>query len=366
MIVITIISLGVLAGLYKAFTIDLTFSRRQKVSLLLLLLGGVLFLVVVRSPGSVVGSLVGTGNIWLGVFALAFTHYIICSVVSFLFSRYRQQIVFGTFVILIFTSFYSIFNGLRLPVVKEIHLEMSKLPGKLNGFTIVQLSDLHLGGVAKPKWLEQVVKKINGLHPHLVVITGDLLEGYGWQGKGNPYAEALKKLESIHGVYAVNGNHDVYEGGKYFSSITKEAGITLLNNQSVTVAGGIQLAGICDPYGISHHRPEPDIDKALKNIDPSLPVIFLSHRPEYFRAARQYGIDLQLSGHTHAGQITPIDLIVRLLYHHPYGLYKEGDSYIYTSCGTSVMAVPMRLFSQNEIVKIVLTRQRFERKNIIK
>jgi len=366
MIIVTIISLGVLAALYKAFTIDLTFSRRQKINLLLLLMGGVLFLIVVRSPGSVVISIIGTGNIWFGVFALAFTLYIICSVVSFLFSKYRQQIVFGTFVVLILTSFYSIFNGLRLPVVKEIHLAMVKLPGKLNGFTIVQLSDLHLGGVAKPKWLEQVVKKINGLHPHLVVITGDLLEGYGWQGNGKHYAQALKKLKSIHGVYAVSGNHDVYEGGKNFTSITKEAGIKLLNNRTVTVAGGIQLAGVCDPYGKSHHRPGPDIDKALKNIDPSLPVIFLSHRPEYFRVASQYGIDLQLSGHTHAGQITPIDLLVSLLYQHPYGLYQEGDSYIYTSCGTSVMGVPMRLFSRNEIVKIVLTRKKFERKHIIK
>lgn len=366
MIIVTIISIGILVALYKAFTIDLTFSPRQKISLLLLGLGGVLFLIVSSSPTAVVNSLVGTENIWFGVFALAFTHYIICSVVAFLFSKYRQQIVFGTFVILILTSFYSIFNGLRIPIVKEIHLEMAKLLGKLEGFTIVQLSDLHLGGVAKPKWLEQVVKKVNGLHPHLVAITGDLIEGYGWQENGKPYAETLKKLKSIHGVYAVSGNHDVYEGGKSFFDIIKEAGITFLNNQAVNVAGGIQLAGVCDPDGKSHNGPGVDIDKALKNIDPSLPVIFLSHRPEYFRAAREYGIDLQLSGHTHAGQITPIDLLVSLLYYHPYGLYQEVDSYIYTSYGTSVMGVPMRLFSQNEIVKIVLTRQKFERKNIIK
>jgi predicted MPP superfamily phosphohydrolase len=355
MIIVTFISLGILVALYKAFTIDLTFSHRQKINLLLLLLGGVLFLIVSSSPAAVVNSLVGTENIWFGVFALAFTHYIICSVVSFLFSKYRQKIVFGIFVILLFTSFYSIFNGLRLPVVKEIHLAMSKLPEELNDFTIVQLSDLHLGGVAKPKWLEQVVKKVNGLHPHLVVITGDLLEAYGWEGDRKSYVDALKKLKSIHGIYAVSGNHDVYDGGKNFSNITKEAGIILLINRTLTVAGSIQLSGICDPYSKSHIIPGPDIDKALKNIDPSLPVIFLSHRPEYFRAAREYGIDLQLSGHTHAGQIPPIDLFVRLLYHHPYGLYKEGDSYIYTSCGTSVMGVPMRLFSQNEIVKIVLT-----------
>jgi predicted MPP superfamily phosphohydrolase len=365
MIIVTVISLGLLVAIYKAFTIDLTLSRRQKTNLLLLLLGGVLFLIVVRSPGSAVSSLVETGSIWGGLFALAFTHYIISNVVLFLLSKYRQQIVFGTLVIFILTSFYSIFNGLRLPIVKKIHLVIAKLPEELEGFTIVHLSDLHLGGVAKPKWLEQVVKKVNGLHPHLVVITGDLLEGYGWQGNEKPYAEALNKFKSIYGVYAVSGNHDLSEGGKHFSRITKEAGITLLNNQALTVAGGIQLAGVCDHYGKSHNLPGPDIDKALKNIHPSLPVIFLSHRPEYFRAAREYGIDLQLSGHTHAGQIPPIDLLVMLLYHYPYGLYQEGDSYIYTSCGTSVVGVPMRLFSRNEIVKIVLFRQKFERKNNI-
>lgn len=160
MILEIIISLGILTALYRAFTIDLTFSRRQKVSLLLLFLAGVLFIIVVSSPGIVVNLLVGPAYIWFGVLALAFTHYIIGTVVLFLFAKYRQQIVFGTLVILILTSFYSIFNGLRLPIVKEIHLAMDKLPEKLEGFTIVQLSDLHLGGVAKPKWLEQVNRKI--------------------------------------------------------------------------------------------------------------------------------------------------------------------------------------------------------------
>jgi predicted MPP superfamily phosphohydrolase len=156
---------------------------------------------------------------------------------------------------------------------------------------------------------------------------------------------------------AVTGNHDVVKGGKDFFRIARESGITVLKNQAVTVAGCIQVAGICDRKGIDYDLPGSNLSKALEHINPSQPVVLLSHRPEYFQAARTYGIDLQLSGHTHGGQIPPGDLFVRLLYKHPYGLYVEEGSYIYTSCGTCVMEVPMRLFSCNEIVKIRLVRK---------
>lgn len=336
---------------YRGITVDLKFSRLQKRWLVLILLSGILVLIAGKSIDHM--SFIGSVSTGLGLFVLAFIFYILCSLVTVLFRAYRQRIVFTTLVLFILVSVYSVFNAMSLPRVKEITIRVNKLPAKLQGFTIVQLSDLHLGGVAKPIWLEQVVDKVNRLQPDLIAITGDLIEGYSHIEDWQEYADALKRLRTGHGIFAVTGNHDVQKGGKHFYWLAREAGITVLDNRFISAAGGIQIAGICDPDG----EEKPNIAKALKNIDRSLPVIFLSHRPDFFRTSRNYGIDLQLSGHTHAGQIPPVNFFISLLYHYPYGLYHEDGAYIYTSCGTSVMNMPMRLLSTNEIVRFTLLKK---------
>ncbi len=357
MTVITILSIGLPIAIYWLFTIDLTLTRRQKLILVLVSCGGLLTLSVVFSPGVIIDALVGTRNIWLGVFTLGCTAYAVSFPFSLLFPDTRQQIVFVTLVMVVLTSVYAAFNGLAVPRVKEIRVSISKLPEGLEGFTIVQLSDLHLGGGILPNWWEGMVKKVNGLKPQIVVITGDLTRDIKIEeAERRVYAEMLKQIKSPNGVVAVSGNHDVRSGDENFVRITRAAGIEVLDNRVIRVAGGIQVAGIPDPTAPEAGGEKPDLYKALKSADPLLPLILLSHRPEYFRAARGYGIDMQLSGHTHAGQLPPNDLIVNILYDHPYGLYKEGNSYIYTSCGTGVFGLPMRLFSRNEIVKIVLIR----------
>jgi predicted MPP superfamily phosphohydrolase len=356
--VAAVVALGLLYLLYRGFTLDLTFHKYQKFTLILLLCSGISVIIIIGVTAVEPLTLFGYTGTWLGMVGMTLVFYVVSSGISALFPRHRQTIVFAALVILILVTAYSIFNGTRLPSVKEITIPNTKLPETLSGFTIVQLSDLHLGAIATPKWLRHTVEKVNHLKPDLIVITGDLMEGYKTIKSWKPYIEELKYLKSRYGVMAVTGNHDVVHGGAEFFKLARESGITVLNNQTVTVAGCIQVAGINDRLGRNYELEGPDLAKALEHIDPSLPVVLLSHRPEYFEAAKIYGIDLQLSGHTHAGQIPPGDLFVRLFYQHPYGLYFEEGSYIYTSSGTCVMEVPMRLFSRNEIVRIRLVRKK--------
>jgi predicted MPP superfamily phosphohydrolase len=280
---------------------------------------------------------------------------------------------------------YAVYNGSRVPVVKELTIPIKTLPKNMSGFTIVQLTDLHLGDIVSPGWLRKTVEKTNGLKPDLIVITGDLCDTANFE----KYIDSLGKLKAKYGIIAVTGNHDEYSIDT-FLEIAARTGMRVLRNQWVTVAGGIQVVGIDDP---TFHGGDsmPDLKAAMKTpwhggpiccansfvsvfirflvrarhykeaatkkIDTEKPVILLSHQPDVFDEARQLGVDLQLSGHTHAGQIPPWNIVISLTYRYPYGLYRKGDSYIYTSSGTGLYEVPMRLMSNNEIVRITLVRE---------
>jgi predicted MPP superfamily phosphohydrolase len=170
----------------------------------------------------------------------------------------------------------------------------------------------------------------------------------------NAFAEIVRTLSAKHGVYAVTGNHEFYAGVQHFFEFCRTAKVRILANEHVTLAGELQLAGVHDHRGSMLQAMRPDLDAALQGADPNKPTILLSHQPLDFKKAVRIGVGLQLSGHTHAGQIPPMDLIVKFYYDYPWGLYRHQDSYIYTTCGTGTWSPPMRLLSRNEIVAITL------------
>ncbi|MGE5341724.1 MAG: metallophosphoesterase [Candidatus Omnitrophota bacterium] len=350
------LGIAVLLLVYKAFTFKLQLPRHKKQTLLLLLLAGLLFLLI---PDVITGEapvFVRYPGTWVGVLGIMVTFYITVTGISILFPGHRANIVFGGLGLFIVLSAYAVFNGLGLPRVNDVKIPMPKLPQTLSGFTIVHLSDLHLGSIATPEWMEQTVRKVNRLHPDLIVITGDLVEGLKPVEDWAPFIPLLKGLKAKYGTMAVPGNHDLVRGWRNFSKFASQSNLRILTNEAVTVAGGIQLVGINDPRGVSCPIGGPDLSKAFKTVNPSLPVILLSHRPNYFNMAQSYGVDLQLSGHTHAGQIPPLNLVIPFVYSYANGLYHRGKAYIYTSPGSSVMGVPMRVFSGNEIVRVQLVR----------
>lgn len=292
------------------------------------------------------------GNVWLGLSAIAVTVLLLKLPLDFAFPDFIRPITFGAVALIIGVSAYSLYNVTQPLRVWKMNLKSDKLPIGSQGIKLVQISDLHLSRLKSPEWLQEVISVVNSLEPDVIVITGDMIDD-NMEGLKD-FVPVMKGFRSKHGVFAVAGNHDHYVGIHNMLEFEKAGGVRILNNEMVNIAGTINLLGVDDedPEIISHYTPF--LEKTAKTA--TFPVVLLKHRPTWFDEAEHAGVFLQLSGHTHAGQIPPLDLIVRLGFAYPYGLYKRGASYIYTTCGTGTWGPPMRLFSHSEVVVITISR----------
>lgn len=295
------------------------------------------------------------GKIWFSFVAIAFSIFFLAYIAGIIFPKYMKILTFTAIVLTVFISAYGLFNGMKAPLIKEIKVQIKKLPDKLNGFTIIQLSDLHLDKYDPIKKLDSIVNRINQTDPDLIVITGDLVDE---NLKGEEiFISSLQKLSSKYGTFAVTGNHEFYFGVDNFIKMAKDSGIKVLRNKKELIYDWIQLIGIEERTGKRLGNGGPNLEEAMQGVDLEKPLILLNHRPEDLEKAEQRGIDLQLSGHSHAGQIFPINLISMMIYNsYYYGLHKYKSMQVYTTSGAGTWGPPMRLFSRSEIVKIILVK----------
>jgi predicted MPP superfamily phosphohydrolase len=292
------------------------------------------------------------GYIWMGIISIALSVFILQMIAAWILPSQVKFITQIAIIIVLVGSGFSLVNAAWQPRVKEIKIPISKLPMELSGFSIVELADLHLERIKSAKWLESIVEKTDSLHPDVIAIVGDLTDEDIRKNHG--FVNALKQLSAKYGIFAVTGNHEYYRGLQAFFALCDSLDITVLKNSHVTVANSVEIVGVNDETGKGYPGGGPDLDEAMSGCDVTKPVILLSHQPLNFKEAVEKGVDLQLSGHVHAGQIPPMDLIVMFYYKYPYGLYHIGSSFIYTTSGTDIWGPPMRLFSRSEIVKFIL------------
>jgi predicted MPP superfamily phosphohydrolase len=239
--------------------------------------------------------------------------------------------------------------------VTRLEIPLKRLPAEMDGFTLVQLSDFHFGMLMEQGKLLRVVERVNELKPDLIVITGDLVdEGVSHM---EDMAGPLKRLKSQYGILAITGNHEYYAGVNRAVEIMRSAGVEVLRNEMKVLPGGLQVLGVDDPTG-SRRMGEPaaELEKQLSRLDREKPSILLYHQPIHFESAAASAVGLQLSGHTHGGQLYPIIYISRMIYPRTPGLHKIGDSRLYVSRGAGTWGPPMRLGSPPEIVHIALRR----------
>lgn len=226
------------------------------------------------------------------------------------------------------------------PIVRRLRVSP---PGwKRKGYTVVQVSDLHVSATIGRALVERIVASINALEPDLVAITGDLVDGP--VRELGPLVAPLKDLRARDGVWFVTGNHEYLSGVDEWLAHLPSIGIRVLRNQHVSI-GDFDLVGIDDPSGAS------DLEAAVRGRDPSRASILLAHRPDGVHAASAHGIGLQISGHTHGGQISPLGWAVERA-HQPYvfGLYEIGETLLYVTSGAGYWGPPMRLGTRAEIV----------------
>ncbi|MBN2801615.1 MAG: metallophosphoesterase [Deltaproteobacteria bacterium] len=252
---------------------------------------------------------------------------------------------------------FAVYNGMRKPTVIKKSLAINNFPEALNGFKIVQLTDLHLGLTIAGKWLNKVVEQVNMLNPDLVVITGDLIDGEVSLLAGE--VESLTKLKSKHGVFFVTGNHEYYFGVEKWVNHLKTIGINVLLNENVKIGDNkdfFYLAGVNDHDAKRvSDKFVPDFDKALSGLSNDESVILLAHQPAAVFEAEKFNVDLMLSGHTHGGQIWPFNYLLPIRQPYLKGLYRHNKKLqIYVNQGTGYWGPPMRLGTECEITEITL------------
>ena len=248
-------------------------------------------------------------------------------------------------------------NALGEVAVRRVLVPLRRLPRALQGFRIVQLSDVHIGPTLGADWLERVVARVNALAPDAVVITGDLVDGSVEELRDQ--VAPLAKLSAKHGVFFVTGNHEYYSGADEWIDELARLGVRTLRNERVALGDGehsFDLAGVDDwtarRFGGRHGA---NLARALAGRDPARELVLLAHQPKQIHEAARLGVGLMLSGHTHGGQIFPWQLLVKLDQPYIAGLAQHEDTHIYVSRGTGFWGPPMRVAAPAEIALIELS-----------
>ena len=260
-------------------------------------------------------------------------------------------------VISVGVTFIGFFNARRLADVVEIDIPLDDLPPALDGFTIVQISDIHVGPTIKADFVRAIVDRVNMLNPDIIAITGDVVDGSVKQLANE--TSPLAQLRARHGAYVVTGNHEYYSGADEWMAEFRRLGLLTLMNEHVVIehnGAGLVVAGVNDFSAI---RLDPtngsDPHAARSGCPEGVPKILLAHQPRTAPIAMDAGFDLQLSGHTHGGQFWPWNHFVRLQQPYTAGLHRLGPLWVYTSRGAGYWGPPNRFGAPSEITLIKLS-----------
>lgn len=253
---------------------------------------------------------------------------------------------------IVFTLAYGAWNATRLRTIDR-EIRLPRRAGTVDRLTIVVASDLHLGALVGPRRLEKVVARMNGLAPDIVLFAGDIVDE-----SVTPEIEArlggiMRRLRAPLGLYAALGNHETYSGLEANVACLRSCGLTVLQDEAVEVAGAFRLVGRRDRSSLGVQEVRLSIPGILNKSGAAadLPVVVLDHQPVHFDEAVAAGVDLQISGHTHDGQIFPIGLINGLIYELNWGLLEKGGTRFYVTSGAGTWGPPVRIGSRAEVVR---------------
>jgi predicted MPP superfamily phosphohydrolase len=253
-------------------------------------------------------------------------------------------------------TFLGYLNARRRARVRTVEVPIEGLPEALRGFSIAQITDIHVGATIKRDYVERIVSAVNALDADMVAVTGDLVDGS--VSRLSPHTAPLAQLSARHGTFFVTGNHEYYSGAHAWIEEMRRLGLSVLLNEHVVLdhdGAAVVVAGVTD---ISAHHFDPshrsDPAGAVAGAPGDAFKVLLAHQPRSALAARNAGYHLQLSGHTHGGQFFPWNYVVKLFEPFSTGLYRLGELSLYVSRGTGYWGPPKRLGAPSEITHLRL------------
>ncbi|MFE3258789.1 metallophosphoesterase [Nocardia sp. NPDC059091] len=305
------------------------------------------------------------GDTMLGVMWVVFTWSVIGAAVRGVLAvagvddPVRSRVVaVGVLAVSVVLSAWAIYEARRVPRVRTVEVEIPGLGAGLDGLRLVVVTDTHYAATDRLRWSERVVEEVNALHPDIACHAGDLADGS--VEKRRAQVDPLGKVEAEYGRFYITGNHEYFGDAPGWIDHMSGLGWQPLRNQHEVITrdgDSLVLAGIDDPTGSGLPGHGPDITAALAGADPALPVVLLAHQPKQVTDAVSAGVALQISGHTHGGQIWPFRYLVRLDQPVVAGLSRHGErTQLYTSRGTGFWGPQLRLFAPSEITVLILRR----------
>ncbi|MFD3745368.1 metallophosphoesterase [Nocardia sp. NPDC058633] len=303
------------------------------------------------------------GDVALGVLWVVFTWSVIGLVVRGALSvgrvrgaRVTQGIALGVVVVSVVLSGYGLYEARRVPQVRTVDVAIPGLAEGLDGLRVVVLTDTHFAALDRERWSRQVVDEVNAQRPDIVGLAGDLVDGS--VDKRRDQVAPLAGVEAPLGRFYITGNHEYLDDAQSWIDYMASIGWQPLHNAHRTVdrdGDRLVVAGIDDPAGTDVAGHGPDLPAALAGTDPQLPVVLLAHQPKQVADSAAAGVELQISGHTHGGQIWPFHYLVRLDQPVVAGLSRHANNtQLYTSRGTGYWGPPLRVFAPSEITVLVL------------
>ena len=312
--------------------------------------------------------IVYAGSIWLGLMTYLFllTAAIdVLRLVNFIIPVFPQAVNenfglanFWTAIIVLAVSFIATIGGFinaRFPQIKKLEISVPKKNAGVNEIKIAAASDIHLGTIMRQRRLKYIVNKINSINADVVLLPGDVFDEDIGKVIKNNLGDILKTIQSKFGIFAVTGNHEYFGGVDQAVKYLREHGINVLRDEAVSIKNTVTILGRED---ISYNRwsgqKRKSLNEMLKTTANDLPTIVLDHQPFNLNEPTEAGIDLQLSGHTHHGQLWPFNFITKKVYELSWGYKKKENTHFYVSCGAGSWGPPIRTGNTPEILEITL------------
>ncbi len=311
--------------------------------------------------------------VWIGSFWLAAMFYFflivflldIIRLVNHIFPFFPRFVIdnylyvkmylgFGSIFIVIVTLVLGHINALT-PRIEKMQIKISKKSDDMKSINLVVASDIHLGSIIGKERFDKIVSIINELEPDIILLPGDIVDEDLAPVIKENLGSSLRNLKSRYGVFAITGNHEYIGGVEKACRYLEENGVQVLRDQCIFINNTLFLIGREDRSinrFLGYDRKS--LNEIMNNIDKNKPIVLMDHQPFQLEEAKQAGVDLQLSGHTHHGQIWPLNYITRAIYSISWGYQKDGSTNYYISSGVGTWGPPVRIGNHPEIVNVIL------------